>query len=205
MFSNYLKIALRNLRKYKGHSFINIVGLAIGLSSFILIALYVVDEWSYDRYNKNIDRIYRINSDIRFGGTDLNLAVASDPMGETLKKDYPQVEEYVRFYASDGSKLIKKGSEYITEQNVVHADSTLFDVFTLPVISGDPNTALNEPNTVVITESTANKYFGTTDAVGKTIETDDNGSTLYNVTAVIKDIPHNSHFSFDFFFSILWT
>src|SRR6185436_9377515 len=109
MLKNYLKIAIRNLWKNKVFSFINIAGLAIGLSCFLLIALYVSDELSYDRYNDKADRIYRVNSDIRFGGTELKLAVCSDPMGATLKKDYPQVEEFVRFYNSDGSKLIKKG------------------------------------------------------------------------------------------------
>jgi len=199
MFKNYLKIGWRNLLKNKGFSIINITGLATGLACFILIALYVVDELSYDRYNEKADRIYRINADINFGGNKLHLAVNSDPMGATLKKDYPQVEEYTRFYNSSGSKLIKKGTEFIDEVHVAHADSTLFNVFTLPAVSGDTKTALNEPNTVVITASTAKKYFGTTSAVGKTIEAD---KTPYKVTAVIKDIPHNSHFNFDFIFSM---
>jgi len=202
MFKNYFKIAWRNLVKNKTFSFINITGLASGLACFILIALYVADELSYDRFNEKAGRIYRINSDIVFGGNKLHLAVASDPMGATLKKDYPQVEEYVRFFSSSGSKLVKKGNEYIRENNVAHADSTLFYVFTLPVIAGDVKTALNEPNTVVISESVAKKYFSTTDAVGKNIETNDNGSTLYKVTAVMKDIPHNSHFNFDMIFSM---
>ena len=202
MIKNYLKIAWRNLVRNKTFSLINIVGLAIGLACFIMIALYVADELSYDRYNEKADRIYRINSDIVFGGNKLHMAVACDPMGATLKKDYPQVEEFVRFYNSNGSKLVKKGNEFINEDRVVHADSTLFNVFTLPAIAGDTKTALNEPNTVVITESAAKKYFGTTDAVGKTIETNDNNSTLYKVTAVIRDIPRTSHFNFDFIFSM---
>ena len=202
MIKNYFKIAWRNLVKNKTFSFINIIGLASGLACFILIALYVADELSYDRFNEKAGRIYRINSDVIFGGNKLHLAVASDPMGATLKKDYPQVEEFVRFFISGGSKLIKKGNEFIRENNVAHVDSTLFDVFTIPVIAGDAKTALNEPNTVVISESAAKKYFATTDAVGKNIETDDNGSTLYKVTAVIKDIPHNSHFTFDMLFSM---
>ena len=203
MLKNYLIIAWRNLLKSKGFSFINIAGLAVGLACFILTALWVVNELSYDRYNEKADRIYRINSFIRFGGNDLSLAVCSDPMGATLKRDYPQVEEFVRFYTSDGSKLVKKGNEYITEANVANADSTLFNVFTLPAIAGDTKTALNEPNSVVITESTAKKYFQSVDnALGKTIETNDKGSTLYKVTAVIKDIPRTSHFNFDFIFSM---
>ncbi|MES2849493.1 MAG: ABC transporter permease [Bacteroidota bacterium] len=202
MIKNYFKIAWRNLLKNKTFSLINITGLASGLACFILIALYVADELSYDKFNEKAERIYRVNSDIVFGGNNLHLAVTADPMGTALKKDCPEVEEYVRFYTSSGSKLVKKGSSFINEDNVAHADSTLFDVFTLPAIAGDTKTALNEPNTVVITESTAKKYFGTTDAVGKTIETNDNTSTVYKITAVIKDIPHNSHFNFDFIFSM---
>src|ERR1700730_2996625 len=202
MIKNFFKIAWRNLLKNKTFSIINIAGLAIGLSCFLLITLYVMDELSYDRYNDKAGRIYRINSDLRFGGTDLKLSVCSDPMGSTLKRDCPQVEEYVRFYNSNGSKLIKKGNEFINENNVVNADSTLFNVFTLPAVAGNTKTALNEPNTVVITESTAKKYFGSTNVVGKTIETDESKNNVYKITAVIKDIPHNSHFKFDFFFSM---
>jgi putative ABC transport system permease protein len=202
MLKNYFKVAWRNLAKHKIFSFINIIGLASGLACFIQITMYVADELSYDRYNEKAERIYRINTDILFGGNNLHLAVASDPLGATLKKDYPQVEDYVRFYNSDGYRMVKKGTEYVRENNVVRADSTLFNVFTLPAIAGDTRTALNEPNTVVITESTAKKYFGTTDAIGKQIETDEKGSTLYKVTAVIKDIPHNSHFHFDFIFTM---
>jgi putative ABC transport system permease protein len=202
MLKNYFKIAWRNLVKNKTFSIINIAGLAIGLACFLLIALYVLDELSYDRYNDKADRIYRIHSDIKMGNSDLHLAVTSDPMGAALKKDYPQVEEYVRFYTSGGSKLIKKGNEFIVEPNVAHVDSTFFNVFTFPALHGDPKTSLNEPNTAVLTESAARKYFGTADVVGKMIETDDNRSTLYKITAVIKDMPHNSHFNFDFLFSM---
>ena len=202
MFKNYLKVAMRNLWKYKSFSIINITGLAVGLSCFLLIALYVMDELSYDRYNKNASRIYRINSDIHFGGNDLHLPVTSDMMGAALRKDYPQVEEYTRIYNSNGNKLIKKGNEYINEFHVAHVDSTFFNVFSLPAVNGDTRTALNEPNTVVLSESAAKKYFGTTDVLGKTIETNDNNSTLYKITAVITDIPANSHFHFDFLFSM---
>jgi putative ABC transport system permease protein len=202
MFTNYLKIAWRNLIKNKTFSLINIFGLAIGLASFMLIALYVVDEKSYDKFHENADNIYRIQSDINFGGNELRLAVSSDAIGQALKNDNPEVKEYVRFYNSSGSKLIKKGNEFINEPRVAHADSTLFDVFTLPGIEGDTKTALNDPNTVVITESTAIKYFGTTNVIGKTIEIKDNDNPVYTVTAVIEDMPRNSHFHFDFIFSM---
>src|SRR5690606_35976546 len=112
----------------------NIFGLAVGLASCLLITLYVTDELSYDRYNKKADRIYRINSDIRFGGADLHITETSDMMGELLKKDYPQVEEYTRIYNNEGDKLIKKGDEFIDEPRIAYVDSTFFDVFTLPAI-----------------------------------------------------------------------
>lgn len=202
MFTNYLKIAWRNLIKNKTFSIINIFGLAIGLASFMLIALYVVDEKSYDKFHVNATDIYRIHSDIKFGGNELHMAVSSDAIGQALKNDYPEVKEYVRFYNSSGSKLIKKGNDFINEPRVVHADSTLFDVFTLPGIEGDTKTALNDPNTVVLTESSALKYFGTTNIIGKTIEIKDNENPVYTVTAVIEDMPRNSHFHFDFIFSM---
>ena len=202
MIKNYLIVAWRNLQKNKIYSFINIIGLAIGLASFLLIALYIMDELSYDRYNTNADRIYRINSDIKLGGGELHMPVTSDMMGQLMIKDNPAIEQYTRIYASNGSKLVKKNNAFVIEEHVAHVDSTFFDVFTLPAIAGNTHTALNEPNTVVITESTAKKYFGSTDVLGKTIETNDEKSPLYKITAVIKDIPSNSHFHFDFMFSM---
>ncbi len=202
MIKNYFTIAWRNLRKNKIYSILNITGLAIGLASFLLIAIYMLDELSYDRFNANADRIYRINSDIRLGGGDLHLPVTSDMMGQLLIKDYPSIEQYTRIYASAGSKLVKKDNVFINERRVAHVDSTFFDVFTIPAIAGNTHTALNEPNTVVITESTARKYFGKTDVIGKTIETNDKKSPVYKITAVVRDIPSNSHFHFDFMFSM---
>ncbi len=202
MIKNYFKIAWRNLLKNKTFSFINIAGLAVGFSSFLLIGLYVLDEISFDKFHEKRDRIYRVNADIRFGGTDLRLAVSSDPMGATLKNDYPQVEQFVRIYASDGPKFIKKGSEYIRENDIVFADSTFFDVFTFPVLAGDAKTALDKPNTVVISETAAQRYFGTVDAVGKTLEVGLQEKILYNVTAVYKDMPTHSHFNFNIILSM---
>jgi putative ABC transport system permease protein len=161
--------------------------------------LFVLDELSYDRYNKKADRIYRVDGDIKFGGNHFVLAVAQDPMGATLKKDYPQVEQYVRF-RGQGGLLLKKGTENVQEDKVIYADSTLFDVFTLPMLDGDPQTALQAPNSLVITETTARKYFNTTQAVGRTMLV--NNRDNYKITGVIKDIPAQSHFNFDFFVSM---
>src|SRR5450631_462691 len=202
MIKNYLTITCNNLQNNKIYSFLNITGLAIGLASFLLITLYIMDELSYDRYNDKADRIYRINSDIKLGGGELHMPVTSDMMGQLLIKDYPAIEQYTRIYNSNGSKMIKKDKVFIIEDHVAHVDSTFFDVFTLPAIAGNTHTALNEPNTVVITESTAKKYFGSTDVVGKSIETNDDKNPIYKITAVIKDIPSNSHFQFDFMFSM---
>jgi putative ABC transport system permease protein len=199
MLKNYIKIAFRNLWKSKGFSAINIIGLAIGLATCLLIMLFVLDELSYDRYNKKADRIYRVDGDIKFGGNHFILAVAPDPMGPALKKDFPQIEQYVRF-RSNGGFVVKKGNENVQEDNVVYADSTLFDVFTLPMLDGNAASALQQPNSVVITETTARKYFNTTQAAGKTFII--NNRNNYTVTGVIKDIPAQSHLNFDFFVSM---
>ena len=196
MFRNYFKVAIRNLWKNKGYSAINIFGLAIGLATCLLILIFVTDELSYDRYNKKADRIYRVDGDINFGGMHHVLAVAPDPLGATLKKDFPQVEQYVRFRDYGGFR-VKKGVENVQEQSVIHVDSTLFDVFTLPLVAGDAKTALNDPTSIVISEVAAKKYFGTTAAVGQTIKLTDNRE--FRVTGVMKEIPKQSHFNYDFF------
>lgn len=196
MIKNYIKVALRNLWKSKGFSAINIIGLAIGLATCLLIILFVLDELSYDRFHKKADRIYRVDGDIQFGGNHFVLAVAPDAMGPTLKKDFPQVEQYVRFREL-GGLMIKKGNENVRENRVIYTDSTLFDVFTLPVVDGDAATALKEPKSMVITETLARKYFNQTKVVGKTLQLDDKDH--YKITAVIKDIPAQSHFRFDVF------
>lgn len=203
MIKNYFKIAFRTLWKNKGYSAINIFGLAIGLATCLLITLYVTDELSYDKFNEQAANIYRINSDIQVGGGKLHMTQTSDMMGAVLKKDYPQVKEYTRIFSSEGAKLVKKGEGFINEDRIVYADSSFFNVFTLPALEGNTKNALDEPNTVVITASTAQKYFDATNVVGKTIEVKINETTTpFKITAVIKDIPHNSHFHFDFILSM---
>src|SRR5665213_296197 len=113
MFTNYLKIAWRNLIKNKAFSIINITGLAIGLACFLLITPYVTDELSYDRFYPNAQNIYRINSDIRFGGANMHMPLSSDMAGQLMKKDYPQVENYTRIYTNNNNRLIKKNNDYI--------------------------------------------------------------------------------------------
>ncbi|MBD2757034.1 ABC transporter permease [Spirosoma validum] len=202
MLTNYLKIAWRTLQKQQGFTFINIFGLAVGLACCILIMLYVLDELSYDRYNEKADRIYRVHSEIKFGGNDMHFAVSPDPVGPTLKKDYPQVEQFVRLHQR-GTWLVKRAGEptNLRENDITFADSTLFDVFTLPLLAGDPKRALAEPNTVVISESAAKRHFGTQNPMGQPLLF--NNNRTFKVTGVMRDMPMNSHFRSDFFLSML--
>src|ERR1700744_1498807 len=199
MLKNYLKTALRNLWKNKGFSAINIIGLAIGLATCLLIMIYVMDELSYDRYNEKADRIYRVDGEIKFGGNHFILAVAPAPTGPAMLKDYPEIEKETRF-RNYGGFLVRKGSQNIQEDAVIYADSTLFDVFTLPMIQGDPHTALIDPHTVVITEKIAKKYFDASNVVGRSLLIND--SIPYKITGVIRDLPAQSHFHFDIFVSL---
>ncbi|HEY4874417.1 MAG TPA: ABC transporter permease [Puia sp.] len=195
MFKNYLKVAIRNLWKNKVFSAINIIGLSAGLGVCLLIVLYVVDELSYDKYVPNADRIYRLDADLYFNGTGFNAAISPDPLGPTLMRESPQVEQMVRLNYQ-GDILVKKDNQNIQDHNSVFADSTFFKVFAIPVIAGNTATALNEPNTMVISETTAKKYFNSTDVVGKTLYIDN--TTYCKITAVIKDMPSHSHFHFNF-------
>jgi len=195
MIRNYLKVAWRNLWKNKAFTAINIVGLAAGLAVCLLIVLYVKDELSYDKYNAQAENIYRIDADIFFNGTQFTSAVSPAPLVPTLKKDYPQIVQFVRLKDFRDIR-IKKDNQNIQEHNAVFADSTFFQVFSIPVIAGDRLTALNEPNSIVIDETTARKFFNSTDVVGKTLYVDNYVNC--KITAVIRDIPPQSHFHFSF-------
>jgi putative ABC transport system permease protein len=203
MLKNYLLTTWRNLRRNKLFSVINLLGLAIGLGCFLLITLYVLDELSYDRFNANADRIFRVSADAHWGGADLHLSETPDVLGPAMKQDFPGVEEFTRIYAHDGTAFLRKGSQLIPENNFAYVDSSFFDVFTLPALDGDARTALNEPHAVVISATLATKYFGTVHAAGRDLEIGGNGnSTLYKVKAVIRDVPDNAHFHYDLFFAM---
>ncbi|MES2109124.1 MAG: ABC transporter permease [Bacteroidota bacterium] len=196
MFKNNLKIAFRSLRKNKGFTALNIIGLAAGLGVCLLIVLYVTDELSYDRYNVNADRIYRIDNDLYFNNTQYNAATTSKFFGPTLVASYPKIEQMVRF-RNPGSQLVRKGNNHILDHHFTFADSTIFKVFTLPMIAGDPNTALNNPHSIVIDESAARRYFNSTDVIGRTLEISEENTPL-KVTGVIRDMPEQSQFHFSF-------
>lgn len=200
MIKNFVKTAFRSLLKNKGFTAINILGLALGLATCLLIVFYVIDELSYDRYNTKADRIYKLNTDIKFGGNASSYAIGPPPLAAEAASNLPEVEKATRLLIAADIRF-KKGEENINETKVAYADSTLFDVFTLPMLKGSPKTALKEPNTIVLTERAAQKYFNTTDAVGRFL-TLVNSNVNYKVTGVIENMPGQSHFNFDYILSM---
>lgn len=195
MIRNYIKVTLRRLWKSIAFTSINIAGLSTALAVCLLIFLYVTDERGYDKYNTKADRIYRIDADILFNNTQFTAAIAPEPMAPTLLREYPQVEQFVRLN-TEGDILVKKNNQNIQDHNAVFADSTFFNVFTIPMLRGNPTTALTQPNSIVIDEAAALRYFNTTDVLGRTLYVDN--SRYCKITGVIKNIPRQSHFHFHF-------
>ncbi len=198
MFSNYLKIAWRCLWRYKTISVINIIGLAIGFACAALILLYVRHEFSFDQYHTNKDQIYRLATS-REGAAYSGIAKVPGPWGLLARSDLPDVENVTRFVLSN-SILISRGASRAYEPGGVYADSSLFEVFSFPLISGDPHTALRSPNSVILTESIAKKYFGDEPALGQSLTFDNTNE--YVVTGILQDVPLNSHFTFNYVISM---
>ena len=195
MFKNYLKIAVRNLIRFKGYSFINIVGLAIGVACTLLIVLWVQDELNFDRHHENASRIYRVVIELDMEGG--SSAYTPPPLAAALKNDFPEIQQVTRLGPWVFNRLVSYQDKSFLEKNIKGADGAIFDVFTIPFVQGNPRTALSKPNSIVITESMARKYFGSQDPMGKTISI--NGpKNMYEVTGVVKDCPENTHFYFDF-------
>lgn len=200
MFKYYLKVALRNIFKNKAFSFINITGLSIGLACAMLILLYVQDDYCYDRFHKNADRIYRVALDAAIGGKAVNSATTPAPTASAMIEDYPEVLNATRIWDISRA-LISYENNRFYEDKFMWADPSVFEVFSFPLLKGDPKTALSQPNSVVIAEQTAQKYFGTEDPMGKILRYDNRID--YKVTGVMQNIPHNSHLQFDFLASII--
>src|SRR5689334_8010542 len=198
MIKNFLVIALRNLRKDFWYSLLNILGLTIGITFSLFLIFYIKDELSYDGQNKNADRIYRINTYIHEKDKNTDIAITQLPLGPTMKKDYPEVEEMVRLSSRERT-LFKSGDNSFYETKVYYADSTLFKVFTVHFVEGSEKTALQAPFDIVISKSLAKKYFGNQPAVGKTLKT---VYDVYKVTGVIEDVPKNSHIRYDMLISM---
>ncbi len=198
MIKNYFKIALRNLRKYKGYSLINILGLAVGIAVCLLIFKYVSHELSYDRYHSKSERIYRITMD----HPQAHIALTPSMILPTLNKLFPEVESGVRLYDVGRFQplVIRNEERVFEERKFVYADSSLFKVFDFQLISGNPNTALARPNTLVISREMAGKYFGSQNPLGNSLQVNDRE---FEVTGVVENIPENSHFRYDFFASMI--
>jgi putative ABC transport system permease protein len=202
MLANYFKIVFRNMKKHKGYTFINIVGLAIGIACTILIFLWVKDELSFDRFHEKANWIYRVVASTSDDGSSTN-ANGSFGVGPALKKDFPEVIEIVRIrkMGQDVKRYVGYKDKKFYESRFFFAEPTIFSVFDFPLIKGDSTTALDEPNSIVLTEEMVKKYFGNEDPIGKIIEADpynDGELMLFRITGIAKNVPRNSHVHFDF-------
>ncbi|MCX6640247.1 MAG: ABC transporter permease [bacterium] len=191
MFKNYLKIALRNLLRHKGYSFINIAGLAIGMACFLLIMLWVRDELSFDKFHANADHIYRVGTSANFG-TPMTWAFGPAPAGPAMIENFPEVVSATRF-DSPMNGAVEYGEKLFREEGITFADNSFFEIFSFPFIKGDPRTALTTTYSVVINRTTADKYFGIEDPIGKVIKIQ---GGQYTITGVVENFPKNSHIQF---------
>ena len=188
------------MKRQKVSTSINIIGLAIGLATGILIMLFVQDELSYDRYNDKADRIFRVGVNLRLNGKELNGPTVGPTAARDLQQEFPEVLNTTRI-RNQGGGFVSYGTSSFKEDNLLYADSTFFDVFTLPFLKGSPKRALTEPNTVVLTQETALKYFGNQDPIGKVLLFGSQ-KTPYRITGVVRHVPTNAHFQFDMLASL---
>ena len=197
MLKNWLLTALRNLRKHKTYSAINIFGLTIGLTSCLLIALYIRYELSYDRFQEKGDRIARVIMEYHFDGAGETRSgnFTSTKVAPALRKNFPEVVSAVRM--TDADQIVGYRDQVFSETRFMFADSSFFDLFSMKLLEGDVRSALSGPNKVIVTESTAARYFGKQDPLGQLLRVGAD-STLYQVTGLMKDVPSNSQFRFDF-------
>ncbi|MGE0770452.1 MAG: ABC transporter permease [Cyclobacteriaceae bacterium] len=199
MFRNYITIAFRNLAKHSFFSLINVLGLSIGISVCLIIVLFIVNEFSYDRHHQNFERIYRVASEIKFGGQHWNMVWAPAPMARALPEEFPEVEAAVHF-RTRGSYLVKKETENIKENRVIWASKDVYKVFTIPFLAGNPDKALEEPHTMAISKTAADKFFPQGGALGQTLILDNEYN--FKITGVYEDMPANSHFHWDYMLSM---
>ena len=198
MFENYIKIAFRNLWRHRVFSGINLLGLAVGMASFLLIFSYVRFQRSYDTFHTKADRIYRIICDTRTETEVLPTGLTAGPTGSAIKTNFPEVEQEARICYM--SFLVQNGTKKFQEDKLLAADSTLFSIFSFSFLKGDANTALRVPFSAVLSEAAAQKYFGSADPIGKALVLD--GKYTVRVTGLMKNIPENSHFHGDILLSM---
>ena len=195
MLKSFIISVARNMEKRGGYILLNIGGLAIGLTTFLFISLYVINELSYDRFNKDYRNIYRVKVVGRMAGSALDQAVTAPPMAQAMLKDYPEIIKATRIRKM-GDWLIRYGDKKFNEDGLLFVDSTFFNVFSFKLLKGDAATALVRPRSIVLTQEYAKKYFGNEDPVGKRMNVESD-TVFYTVTGVVQDVPDNSHIKFD--------
>jgi putative ABC transport system permease protein len=200
MWKNFIRVTIRSINKNKAFNAINIAGLAIGLASAIFIILYIISETSYDRFNERSANIYRLYIDGKVAGQEVKGAWNSPAYGPGFYEEIPEIENFCRFNFVNNLLLWAEPDNKYLENRVMYADSTFFEVFTINLLEGDPATCLDEPNTILLTESKVGQYFPEGNPIGKTIYMNDD-STLFRVTGVVEDAPRVSHFMYDFIVS----
>jgi len=200
MLKNFLINAMRNMSRQRGYILLNVAGLTIGLISFLFITLYVIHEFSYDKFHENYENIYRIKIVGRMSGGELDQAVTAAPMAQAILKDYPEVLHVTRARGF-GDWLIMKGDKKYNENKVLFADSTFFDVFGFRLIKGDPKSALVRPRSIILSAEYAKKYFGNEDPIGQRLELESD-TVFYTVTGIVENVPDISHISFDMLASL---
>ena len=195
MLRNYIKVAVRHLKRQKGYSFINVLSLALGIACSLLILLYIRDELSYDRFHDKADRIYRVTAEQRLVDQVVRNADVLIPTAKFIREDFPEVEDMVRFVPPGNAWMIKYGDKGFYERNFYLADSSVFNVFNVPLLIGNPSTVLSGNDKVVLSESIARKYFGDENPIGKILDAE--GTFHLEVTGVMGDLPANTHLGFD--------
>jgi putative ABC transport system permease protein len=193
MIKNYFKIAWRNLKKNRLYAFINITGLTVGIVSCLLIGIYIKHELSYDRFNENADRIVRVTMDYGHGEAPQKVAVTGTKVGPQFKRTFPGVADFVRL--EKRSDVVTSGSRIFRENGILYADPSFLKIFSFKLMNGDRKTALNDPGKIIITQSTAKKYFDNNDPIGKTLKLSDKS---YMVAGIAENAPTNSQIQFDF-------
>lgn len=194
LLKNYFLALIRNAVRDKFFSLLNLLGLAVGITAAILIFIYVQDQVTYDSYNEHFERIYRLEADFSINDEQTLSAITQIPLGPTLKDEYPEIEVQARILPNR-DQYFEKGEDTFKEDSIMWADSTLFKVFSIPFIGGDPGTALTEPYTMVVSKSLAHKYFGTTDVLGESMKALDGSN--YTIVGVIEDLPENVHLRYN--------
>jgi putative ABC transport system permease protein len=199
MLRNYFLVALRSIRKQKFYSIINIVGLTVGIVATLFIILYIRDELSYDRFHANIDQLYRVGLNGRLAGQEVHVVSTPPPLAAAMVSEVPGVEQALRLWEW-GDVVVRYEDKVFTEDLIFHTDSNFFKVFSFDLLEGDPETALKEPNSMVLAESVARKFFGDGEKLGRVI-TFSNDNKAMKVTGVIQDPPSNSHFKYNYLVS----